>query len=394
MLGLKTHDYVLLFIQGSSSEFASPLEKDMWIRCERGPDTKSNRAMLSLQNPNAEDTITLSFEKNSVWGKNHNPTGLVLHRRATFRHLLELLQIISDVCGSYGLASSNCWWFAKVVFSTLDVFNGGQTIIAPQSSFAQEVIKALGRDMEAQTKKVGERFAALYQDPLLSDSPAPINNPLPPEFPSDESDGRSSFDPIAPLASFSVQPYGSSPPPIVTRRSGSTSSDPRRPTIAVPPFIPDPSLASPVSSTSSGRPPLSVVTSAPPGVHRQTSVFGRALDVISSRRKQTSATAKSPSIASGPMGPWSFVPVVRLRPSIWFNGCLTRTCTGKRHIPYCLRIVSSRYTELWYIVTVFWVFCDTDFVWYFFQILCVEILTACPNRSPYLRTLRLALMLS
>jgi hypothetical protein len=50
------------------------------------------------------------------------------------------------------------------VFTTLDVYNGGQSMITPQSSLTKEVVKAMGRRMEVETKAVGDRFAAIYKD--------------------------------------------------------------------------------------------------------------------------------------------------------------------------------------------------------------------------------------
>lgn len=206
----------MVFIQGSEAD-TGPLSGDIWVRCERHPDASSLRAFLSFTSPNASDSITLSFDKSRLTSPDHQPIGVAVRQRATFRHLVRLLGVVSDVSHTYGLASANCWWFARVVFTTLDVYNGGETMISPQGSLAKEVVKSIGKKMENETKAVGDRFAALYPEAYLTESPHSISIPLPTDG---EEDTLPSLEPSKTRSpsstsstSYQVLPFADTPTP-------------------------------------------------------------------------------------------------------------------------------------------------------------------------------------
>ena len=308
----QNHDYVLVFIQGSDTG-TDPLAGDIWVRCERHPDATSLRAFLSFTSPNASDTITMSFDKTRVTNPDHQPIGVAVRQRATFRHLVRLLGIVSDVSHTYGLASANCWWFARVVFTTLDVYNGGETMIAPQGSFTKEMVKSVGKKMENETKDVGDRFAALYPETYLTDSPEAINVPLPEDEQDEEltelepSKSRSSS--LASSTPYQVLPFADAssldrpppPPRTLTRRetmlhgqlSNFTSPPP-------PPYSTSSGAGSRSGSTSPARPsPFMDIKMKKPSQHgvkrRALRLAKRALNALMPQQSsRTSSSSSSP----------------------------------------------------------------------------------------------------
>ena len=70
-------------------------------------------------------------------------------------------------------------------FPTLNVYNGGQSIITPQVSPWKQVVKSLGGDMEPLTRDVGNRFATLSRNPLFTSSQTSLNTASEVEAPED-----------------------------------------------------------------------------------------------------------------------------------------------------------------------------------------------------------------
>lgn len=82
----------------------------------RHPDARSFRALLSVTSPDASGSITPSFDKAQLTSSEHQPIGVAVRQKASFRHLLvvELLTVASHVSQKYGLALTNCWRFARM----------------------------------------------------------------------------------------------------------------------------------------------------------------------------------------------------------------------------------------------------------------------------------------
>lgn len=216
-----------------------------------------------MTSPNALDTITLSFKEESVTVRGHVANGILVRQRARLRHLIDLLGIISDVSQRYGLGSSNCWWFASVVFATLNIYNGGLTAQAPRTTFTKELVKAVSRRTDEETKAVGDRFAALYPNPLFTESPSPLPIPLPNIEDIQPRVVVTSPASYHPPESFPFPPVspGSQPSlaPIPTRSSGSSNNQPQQ-SAGFPPLSTSPSSSQssqPSHATSPGSPPSS-----------------------------------------------------------------------------------------------------------------------------------------
>lgn len=89
-------------------------------------------------------------------------------RSATALHVLRVLQIISKVSLSYGVASSNCRWFAQTVFDGLARFDP-ERAARPASSFARDLLKAFGSDNREETIEVERQLSALYPSSPLGE---------------------------------------------------------------------------------------------------------------------------------------------------------------------------------------------------------------------------------
>ena len=159
------HDHILLLLKGSEATGARGLEpRDIWLRCDRRPDPNTRLPWLGSQSPVANDTITLSFQKPDLVRQTYRVTGMTAPRRATVLHVLQVLRIISAVSPFYGVASSNCRWFAQTVFVALARFDP-QPAAPPASSFGRDFLKALGRDNRGETIEVERQLSALYPAP-------------------------------------------------------------------------------------------------------------------------------------------------------------------------------------------------------------------------------------
>jgi len=160
--GLQTHDYVLLCVNQSPG---APFTKEVWIRCERHPGAYTGGPLfLSSLVPGAADTIQLSYEVERVRAPAPRDRLIMAaaHGPATMRHFVDLLRIIQEESPSYGLASSNCWWFVHVIFGTLHTYNGGVWMTPPEQPILKKLVRAFGRDTKEITENVGRRFSELW----------------------------------------------------------------------------------------------------------------------------------------------------------------------------------------------------------------------------------------
>ena len=119
----KIHDYVL-FHSGppDSTPPSLHIPNDVWIKCERFPNRRKGEAglasLVSSCSFPADDRITLLKKKPREFSFRVKAVAV---SNFYVRDLAEFVKRIYKSSPSYRLGTTNCWWFAGVLFTVLPI---------------------------------------------------------------------------------------------------------------------------------------------------------------------------------------------------------------------------------------------------------------------------------